>query len=80
MRLWQTTSDDISARLREIRMDLYGDHGGQFMADAMGVPLRTWMNYESGVVAPAVLVLQLVVLAGVNPRWLLSGEGEKYDR
>jgi hypothetical protein len=38
------------------------------------------LNYESGVVMPAALVLRLLVLAHVHPRWLLTGEGEKYRR
>ena len=31
------------------------------------------------VVAPASVVLQLLVVAHVNPHWLLTGQGEKYD-
>ena len=53
-------------RLCEVREDLYGEHGGQFLADALGIPLRTWLNYESGVVMPAQVVLQLIVLSGAD--------------
>ena len=70
----------LAERLREIREDFYGEHGAQFLADALEIPLRTWLNYESGVVMPAALVLKLLVLARVHPRWLLRGEGEKYHR
>ena len=31
---------DLAKRLRDIREDLYGEHGSQFMADALGVPLQ----------------------------------------
>ena len=75
-----TTNRDIAARLRDVREDMYGEHGAQFMADALGIPLRTWMNYEAGVVMPAKIVLQVIDTMNVNPRWLLSGSGEKYDR
>jgi hypothetical protein len=71
---------DIGKRLREIREDFYGKHGAQFQADALEIPLRTWMNYESGVVMPAALVLKLLVQMHIRPRWLLTGEGEKYRR
>ena len=50
------------------------------MADALEIPLGTWLNYESGIAVPAEIVLQLQVLTSVSARWLLTGEGEKYDR
>lgn len=75
---WNQTG--FAERLREIREGLYGEHGSQFLADALEIPHRTWLNYESGVVVPAQVVLQLVVLARVNPYWLLTGQAEKYDR
>ena len=68
----------LAERLREIREDLYGKHGVQFMADALGVPVGTWLNYEAGVVLPAHIALELIVAARVNPRWLLTGQGEKF--
>jgi hypothetical protein len=69
----------LSDRLRVIREDLYGKHGGQFLADALELPLQTWLNYESDVTAPAEVVLKLIVLARVNANWLLAGHGEMYD-
>jgi hypothetical protein len=59
---------------------MYGEHGAQFMADALGIALRPWMNYEAGVVMPAKIVLQVIDTMHVNPSWLLTGRGEKYDR
>ena len=70
----------LAQRLREIREDLYGEYGSQFLADALEIPLQTWLNYESGVVMPAEIVLQLLVMASVNPYWLLTGQGEMYDQ
>ena len=71
---------DLAERLREIREDFYGEHGAQFLADALEIPLKTWLNYESGVVMPAALALKLLVQLHVRPSWLLRGEGEKYRR
>jgi len=75
-----TFHEDLAARLREIRVDLYGEHGVPSLADALGVPPQTWLNYETGVMVPAHIVLQLIVMAEVNPRWLLTGQGGKYAR
>jgi hypothetical protein len=78
--LEKTTNQDLGARIREVREDMYGEHGAQFMADALGIALRTWTNYEAGVVMPAKIVLQVIDTMNVNPSWLLTGRGEKYDR
>jgi hypothetical protein len=69
---------DLAERLREVREDMYGQHGAQFLADALNLPLQTWLNYESGVTIPAYVVLQLIELLRVDPHWLLTGRGEKY--
>jgi hypothetical protein len=73
-------SAELGNRLREIREDLYGTFGAELLAKALDIPTRTWLNYEAGVVVPALIVLRLQVLSGVSAQWLLDGEGEKYDR
>jgi transcriptional regulator with XRE-family HTH domain len=70
---------DLADRVREVREDLYGRHGAQFMADALGLPLGTWANYERGVTIPAVVILKLIDETGVSPSWLLSGQGPRYS-
>src|SRR3954463_16426159 len=74
----QQLQADLAGRVREVREDLYGEHGAQFLADALGLPLGTWANYERGVTIPAVVILQLIDATGVSPGWLLSGHGPKY--
>jgi DNA-binding transcriptional regulator YiaG len=69
----------LAARLQEIREDLYGEHGAQFLADALDVRVETWLNYETGVKVPAHVVLKLIHIARVNPLWLLTGEGDPHD-
>jgi hypothetical protein len=70
----------ISSRLREIRWELFGDHGGPELARRLGLPARTWYNYESGVTVPAEVLLAFIEQTGVNPLWLLAGEGARYRR
>src|SRR5437868_6942668 len=45
----------LAERVREIRRQLYGDSGAPMLADALGLLARTWLNYESGVVIPAMV-------------------------
>jgi hypothetical protein len=74
------TNSILGARLREVREDLHSEHGAQFMADDLNLPVRTWLNYEKGIVVPARVLLEVLVRGHVNPQWLLSGEGMKYDQ
>jgi len=69
---------DLGARLRQLRMELYGEHGAPELARFLGLPHRTWTNYENGVTIPGEVLLGLLVVARVEPRWLLRGEGEKF--
>ena len=70
----------LSRRLREIRQDLFGEHGGPELARRLNLPARTWYNYETGVTVPAEVLLAFIDQTVANPVWLLSGEGPKYRR
>jgi SOS-response transcriptional repressor LexA len=70
----------LSRRLREIRQELFGDHGGPELARRLNLPARTWYNYETGVTVPAEVLLAFIEQTGANPNYLLSGEGSKYRR
>jgi hypothetical protein len=70
----------ISSRLREIRQELFGEHGGPELARRLDLPARTWYNYETGVTVPAEVLLSFIDQTGTNPLWLLNGEGPKYRR
>jgi hypothetical protein len=48
------------------------------LAEDLELPSRTWLNYESGVVIPATVILRFIDLTGANPHWLLTGEGDRY--
>lgn len=70
----------LSERLREIRRELFGEHGGPELARRLDLPARTWYNYETGVTVPAEVLLGFIDQTGANPVWLLSGQGPKYRR
>ena len=69
----------LAQRVREIRVERFGEDGGPLLAETLGLPERTWHNYESGVTIPALVILRFVELTGVSPRWLRTGKGDKYD-
>lgn len=68
----------LAKRLREVRQELFGEHGGPELSRRLGLPARTWYNYESGVTVPAEILLGFIDQTGTNPDWLLNGNGPKY--
>jgi SOS-response transcriptional repressor LexA len=68
----------LSRRLREIRQEIFGEHGGPELARRLNLPARTWYNYETGVTVPAEVLLGFIEQTGANPMWLLNGEGSRY--
>ncbi len=68
----------LSRRLREVRQEVFGEHGGPELARRLSLPARTWYNYETGVTVPAEVLLGFIEQTGVNPMWLLNGEGPRF--
>lgn len=69
---------DLSRRVREIRKEMYGEHGGPMLAEKLEIPFRTWLNYEEGCTIPAQLILRFIEVTHADVHWLLTGDGEKY--
>ena len=70
----------IAGRITEVRRERFGDAGVPAVASSLGLPCRTWANYEFGVTMPAQVLLKFITLTAVEPHWLLTGEGAKYRR
>ncbi len=73
----QPERDALACRLREVRLEVYGEHGGPLLAEALELPARTWANYESGVTIPGLVLLRFIEATGIAPHWLLTGQGER---
>ena len=74
----QGRDDLLAARVREIRVEKFGDEGIAYLSQAMNVPARTWEHFENGVMMPAWILLQFIQITGVEPGWLLTGKGDRY--
>jgi hypothetical protein len=72
--------DGLCRRLRQVRVELYGENGGPMLAEALHLPFRTWVNYESGITVPSPVMLRFILLTGACPRWLLTGEPPRYSQ
>ena len=69
---------EIAGRLRLIRIELFGEDRGDEFADRIGIPCRTWSNYEAGVTIPGEVLLVFLEVTGIEPMWLLRGTGPRY--
>jgi hypothetical protein len=78
MTMIRELNQTLASRLREVRVECYGPPGIAALATALGIPEQTWSNYERGVTVPAHTVLALIEETGVDRRWLLTGEGQRY--
>lgn len=71
-------SDLLASRIREIRMEKFGEEGIATMSQAINIPARTWEHYENGITIPGWILLKFIEITGVEPHWLLTGNGERY--
>jgi hypothetical protein len=74
----QALRSDLAGRIREIRIALYGQNGGPLLARDLGIPFRTLHRYEDGGTIPAQAILSFIKLTGVEPHWLLTGNGDQF--
>ena len=58
----------LAARLKEIRLEKYGEHGGAEVSRRLKIPSRTWHNYERGVTIPAEIILVFIAMTSVSPQ------------
>jgi hypothetical protein len=73
-----TNNDVLAGRLREVRLEMYGEHGGPLLAETLELPARTWAHYESGITILGSALLRFLAVSGVEPHWLLTGQGPRY--
>lgn len=71
--------DNLASRIREVREDLFGAHGGPLLASRLRIPFRTLHSYETGSTIPAHAILRFIEVTEVDPHWLLTGEGERFQ-
>ena len=75
---WISVKWALAGRIREVREDLYGQNGGPLLANALRIPFRSWIQYESGETIPALIMLNFIAITAADPHWLLTGEGRRY--
>ncbi len=75
---WQVIKLNLAERIKLVRIDLFGLHGGPLLAQQLKIPFRTWVDYEEGATIPAQTILRFIEVTNADPHWLLTGEGPHY--
>lgn len=60
--------------MRHVRHSAFGPRGARACARVLGISPTTWRDYETRRVAPVSILLRLCRVAGVDLRWLLTGQ------
>lgn len=70
-----TSESEICSRLREVRVQHFGDRGRSKLCRLLGIQPSTYSLYEISRVPPAELLVRVSQITGVRLEWLLSGQG-----
>jgi len=65
---------EICRRIGQVRRELHGERGRAKFARQLGLSASTYSYYEAGRVPPAEVLVKIADVAGVDLRWLLTGE------
>ncbi len=65
---------EICRRIARVRMEFAGPRGKSSFSKQLGLSPSTYDYYEAARVPPADVLVRIADLAGVNLRWLLTGE------
>lgn len=65
---------NICQRIGQVRRELHGDRGKARFAKQLGISPSTYNYYETARTPPAQMLVKIADLAGVDLRWLLTGE------
>jgi len=57
---------DLAERIKQLRIRRFGERGGPELARRLGLPVRTWYNYENGVTIPAEILLDFLTETGYS--------------
>jgi hypothetical protein len=73
------TKQLLAERITALRIELFGARGGPELARRLGIPSRTWYNYEGGITVPGEILLRIIDVTSVEPKWLLHGTGPRFS-
>ncbi|MCD4825547.1 MAG: hypothetical protein K8S55_13200 [Phycisphaerae bacterium] len=70
----ESSQNDICARIAQVRLEVAGPRGKSSFAKQLGLSPSTYDYYEANRVPPAEVLVRITEIAGIDLRWLLTGE------
>jgi hypothetical protein len=70
--------NELADRLRQLRLEIFGEYGAPILARQLGIATRLWLGYETGRTVPATILIRLVEMTPIDAAWLLNGRGPMY--
>lgn len=70
----ESPEHEICGRIAQLRTEMAGSRGKSFFAKQLGLSPSTYDYYESTRVPPADILLRIADIAGVDLRWLITGQ------
>ena len=75
----ERSHSDVCGRIAQVRLEVAGPRGKASFAQKLGLSPSTYAYYETVRVPPAEILVKIADLAGVDLRWLLTGEAGDGD-
>ena len=69
---------EMARRVRQVRVERFGEGGVPIVADLMCIPARTWRSFEAGARIPTPALRRFHELTGTSPRWLRTGQWPRW--
>lgn len=66
--------NEISGRLRFLRLKNFGERGKRAFANSIGIPLSTYASYESGRTPPSDILVKISEITSCDLKWLMTGQ------
>jgi transcriptional regulator with XRE-family HTH domain len=66
----------ICQRVAQVRLELFGPRGKAAFAKKLGISASTYDYYEDSRVPPSDILVKIADLAGLDLRWLLTGQSQ----
>ena len=76
----KSSHSELCRRIAQVRLEVAGPRGKASFAKQLGVSASTYAYYEAVRVPPAETLVRIADLAGVDLRWLLTGQTGGRDR
>ena len=75
---WQTLKSDLAGRIRRCQLPSTARTAGHYWPGHSVFRSKPFTSTRPGATIPAQSILSFIKLTGVDPHWLLTGDGDQF--